>query len=118
MALDITGRLIKILPQQSGKSAKGNWIKQEFIIETKDQYPKKVCFSLWGDKIENLNNLKEGDEVKVYFNPESREYNERWYTELRAWKLESLSGGSSESYNDLPPPPSFESSGNEEDLPF
>lgn len=117
MALDVTGKLIKILPAQSGKSAKGNWIKQEFVIETKDQYPKKVCFNLWGDKVENLNNLKEGDELKVYFNPESREYNERWYTELRAWKLEILSGNAGSGSSDIPPPP-FDMSGGEDDLPF
>jgi len=117
MALDVTGKLIKVLPPQSGKSAKGDWIKQEFVIETKDQYPKKVCFSLWGDKTENLNNLKEGDEVRVYFNPESREYNERWYTELRAWKMEVSGSSGPESSNDIPPP-SFDSAGAEDDLPF
>lgn len=48
--LSITGKVIKILPQQTGQGAKGSWFKQEFVIETNDQYPKKVCFSAWGDR--------------------------------------------------------------------
>jgi hypothetical protein len=68
-----------------------NWIKQEFVLETQDQYPKKVCMSVWGDKTQDLAPLQEGEIVKVQFNVESREYNERWYTEIRAWKLDPAS---------------------------
>jgi len=120
MAMDVNGKLIKILPQQSGSSGRGNWVKQEFIIETTEQYPKKVCMSLWGDKADLLKNYKLGDELKVSFNVESREYNERWYTDIRAWKIEPAgaakpSGGKSGG-QDYPEP--FEQAGEEEDLPF
>ncbi|HSZ26538.1 MAG TPA: DUF3127 domain-containing protein [Cytophagaceae bacterium] len=89
MALEISGKLYKILPEQTGSGKNGNWVKQEFVIETQEQYPKKVCCSAWGDKVAILKNLSTGDQIKVSFNIESREYNERWYTDLRAWKIET-----------------------------
>jgi hypothetical protein len=88
--MDITGQLIKILPEQTGQGAKGTWIKQEFVIETKEQFPKKACFSLWGDKVDNLRKFSMSDMIKVSFNIESREHNERWYTELRAWRIDRV----------------------------
>lgn len=90
MSLEITGRLVKIMPEQTGSGKNGNWVKQEFVIETAEQYPKKVCFSLWGDKTSVLKSVSQGDELKVFFNVESREYNERFYTDLRAWRVETV----------------------------
>jgi hypothetical protein len=72
---------------------KGPWKKQEFIVETQSQYPKKVCLSVWGDKIDQFA-ISVGDQVNVAVDLESREYNGRWYTEARAWKVEKLAGGS------------------------
>jgi hypothetical protein len=95
MALDITGKIVKVMAEQSGAGKKGTWVKQEFVIETAEQYPKKICCSAWGDKVETLRSFSEGDVVKVSFNLESREYNERWYTDVRAWKIESMGSGSS-----------------------
>jgi hypothetical protein len=91
--MDITGQLIKILPETTGQGAKGPWIKQEFVIETKEQYPKKACFSVWGDKVEILRKFSMNDMVKVSFNVESREHQTtgRWYTELRAWRIDRAS---------------------------
>jgi len=90
MAVEITGRVVNVLAPVTGqsKSGSGEWKKQEFIIETQSQYPKKIIFSLWGDKTEQINGLQPGEDVKVSFDPESREYNGRWYTDLRAWKIE------------------------------
>ena len=50
--MEITGKIIEILPEQSGESARGPWRKQEYVLETDGQYPKKICFMAWGDKIE------------------------------------------------------------------
>ena len=89
MALEITGRLIQKLELQSGIGKTGtSWQKQEFVIETIEQYPKKVCANLWGDKIDVLASLELGDTIIVSFNIESREFNGRWYTDVRAWKIE------------------------------
>ncbi len=89
MALEITGKLVKILAEQTGTGKNGAWVKQDFIIETTEQFPKKLCISAWGDKSDVLKTLKEGEDVKVAFNIESREYNERWYTDVKAWKIET-----------------------------
>jgi hypothetical protein len=89
MALEITGSLIKKLPVQSGSSVRGEWQKQEFILETQDNFPKKVCMNVWGsDKVSELSSYSEGELLKVSFNVESREFNQRWYTDIRAWKIE------------------------------
>ncbi len=121
MSLEITGKIIKILPEQRGQGKNGEWVKQEFVIETMDQYPKKACFSAWGDKTANIKQLLQGDEVTVSFNIESREYNERWYTDLRAWKIvKGTQPASDQNMNDMPPinendiPPE----GEDTDLPF
>lgn len=84
--MDITGRITNILPLQSGQGKNGEWKKQEFVIETTGQYPKKVCFTLWGDKIDAAG-LKLEEVVTVSFDPESREYNGKWYTDLKAWRV-------------------------------
>ncbi len=86
--MEIKGKIIRILPLQKGKSAKGEWKKQDFIIETQEQYPKKVCITVWNDKFD-LNSF-EGKLVTVSFDIESREFKERWYTDVKAWKIESL----------------------------
>ncbi|NPA68576.1 MAG: DUF3127 domain-containing protein [Chlorobi bacterium] len=117
MNLEITGKLIKKLPEQTGEGKFGKWIKQEFVIETQDQYPKKVCFSTWGDKTDILKKFSEGDIITVSFNPESREYNERWYTDLRAWKITGTEN--QDNKEDMPPPFTEDDIPPEEDdLPF
>lgn len=93
MALELVGKLIKVLPEVSGQSQKGPWSKQEFVIETLDaSYPKKVCLTAWGDKVADLKQFGDGDTLKATFSAESREYNERWYTELRAFRIELADG--------------------------
>ncbi|MDR2868270.1 MAG: DUF3127 domain-containing protein [Bacteroidales bacterium] len=88
MALEITGRLMQKLELQSGTGRTGTeWRKQEFVIETIEQYPKKVCANLWGNNIDMLNVLAIGDTITVSFALESREFNGRWYTDVRAWKI-------------------------------
>ena len=115
--MEVKGKVTQLLPQQSGMGKKGPWKKQEFILETQSQYPKKICFSIWGDKVDQFN-VATGDLVNVFVDLESREYNGKWYTEARAWKIEK-SGADSAS----PPPtdqePFFtENSSAADDLPF
>ena len=81
---------------QTGTGKNGTWKKQEFILETPGQISRKICFSLWGDKIDQFNPT-EGDETEVSFDLESREYNGRWYTDVKAWKVEPASGGGASS---------------------
>ena len=84
--MELTGKIINILPLLTGAGKNGSWKKQEFILETNTQPPRKVCFSAWGDKIDQFN-LSIGDDLVVSFDIESREYNGRWYTEVKAWKV-------------------------------
>ena len=117
MAMELKGKIVQLLPMQTGMGKKGQWRKQEFIIETQGQYPKKVRFSVWGDKIDQFG-VAEGEEVNVSLDLESREYNGRWYTEARAWKVEKV-GGQGASY--VPPvsqEPGYEGGGAVDDLPF
>lgn len=86
VVLEIIGKIIEILPEKSGQSANGEWRKQEYILETETSYPKKICFVVWGDKIGQFN-LKQGELVEVSVDLESREYNGRWYTDVKAWKV-------------------------------
>jgi hypothetical protein len=85
MILDITGKIIRVLDLQTGTSANGDWKKQEFILETNEQYSRKICIYLWGDKINDIIGIPLGKElITVSVDLESREYNGRWYTGLRA----------------------------------
>ena len=107
MSLEIKGKLKSILPEVTGVNAKGNqWKKQEFVITTEDQYPKDVCFVLWGDNTDVLATLSTGASLVVNFNAESREYNGNYYTDLKAWKVATLAPAvgtaTGREVNDLP----------------
>lgn len=90
--MEIKGRIVKILPLQSGESRNGVWKRQEFVLEYGEQYPKIVCFSLRGNKIDQYP-LAIDDEVIVSFDVESREYNGRYYTDVKAWKIDRAQAG-------------------------
>lgn len=102
MALEIEGKLVRKLNVQSGTSAKGTWEKQEFVVEIQGgNYPSSVCFSVWGtEKVKDLEKFQVGEQVKVSFDASSREYNGKWYTDLRAWRMEKTGTAqqSSDSY--------------------
>lgn len=91
--MEITGRLHQKLAPETGTAKNGNaWIKQRIVVETIEQYPKKVAIDFMGDqKVETINRLFEGDEVKVGINLESREYQGKWYTNVNGWKIDILS---------------------------
>lgn len=86
--MQLTAKLIQVLPLQTGTSKNGQWKKQDIIVETEGQYPKKVCVSIWGDKI-NESILNAGTMLNISFDVESREYNGRWYTDVKAWRVEA-----------------------------
>ena len=96
--MEISGKITQLLALQQGTGKNGVWKKQEFVLETTGEYQKKICFSLWGDKIDQ-SPLREGVAVKVSFDIESREYNGKWYTDAKAWKVEGTNGESGSSSN-------------------
>lgn len=88
MATDIKCKLVSKLQVQNGNSARGPWSKQDFIVETEETYPKKICMNVWGaDKVAELGAYNPGDDLMISINIESREFNGRWYTDVRAWKI-------------------------------
>lgn len=92
--MDLSGKIIAILEARSGvaRSSGNSWMTQEFVIETQDQYPKKMVFSIFGeDKIQQAA-INIGDIIKVYFDIDAREFNGRWYNDIRAWKVEHEGG--------------------------
>ena len=84
--MEITGKIIEILPERSGESARGTWRKREYVMEIEGQYSKKICFVVWGDKIDEFA-IREGEALLASVDLESREYNGRWYTDVKAWRI-------------------------------
>lgn len=119
--MQLTAKLVQVLPVQTGTGKNGEWKKNTIIVETDGMYPKKVCITIWGDKADP-NILQEGNMLDISFDLESREFNGRWYTDVRAWKVEIAGQGMSEDQfqapDNNPPaaPVDFGDSG--DDLPF
>lgn len=88
-ALEIEGKISQKLAKQNGQSARGSWTKQDFILEFQDgSFPSAVCFTAFGDdKVAELDRYQVGDAVKVAFNLRAREYNGRWYNDVRVWRI-------------------------------
>ena len=123
--MDISGKIIHTLEEQTGEGKNGQWRKRDYVLETSGEYPKKVCFTLWGDRIDQFK-LQEGDEVKADIEIESREYNGKWYTNVKAWKIEKTASisstdgidASAPTFDDAPPPSVNNEAEPEDDLPF
>ena len=84
--MEIKGKIIQILEKKSGTSSNGNWTKQGFIVETTEQFPKKIFVTDWNDKLNVSAFLNQS--ITVYVNIESREYKGNWYTDIKAWKID------------------------------
>lgn len=84
--MELSGKIFKVMPLETGEGKNGVWKKQQIIIETtSDKYPKKVAVQLWGDLTDK--GFQEGAEISVEFDVESREYNGKWYTDAKAWRI-------------------------------
>lgn len=128
--MEITGKIIQKLELQQGTSKAGNaWSKQEYVLETIENFPKKVHFDFFGEKA-NQYPLEVGDTITLSFDIESREWNGRWFTSIRGWKAEKTDGQvakpvAQETAEPVPnavPAPSFPdfsaTEGESDDLPF
>lgn len=86
--MEVKGKIIAVLPEISGTSKAGNpWKKKEYVLETLENYPKKVHFDFFGERADQYP-LSVGDVITLSFDIESREYQGRWYTSIRGWKAE------------------------------
>ena len=137
MALELEGRIARKLNVQTGTSTRGAWSKQEFIFEYQEgNFPSQICMNVWGeDKVRELDKYQVGDKVRISFNLSSREFNGRWYTDVRAWRIEPAGAAPQQypsQYNapassgqapvtETPPPPTIDDlpgGDSEDDLPF
>ena len=107
--MEVTGRIIQVLPEVGGISKAGNeWKKQEYVLETHDQYPRKICFQIFGaDRIAQAA-IQPGEELTVSFDIDSREYQGRWFTSINAWKVERPAGVA----DSMPPVPEMAAGNN------
>ena len=90
--MEIVGKAIAALPVKSGVSQRTGeqWQSREYVIETQEQYPTKICFEVFGtDKLKEFN-IRNNDLIKVHFDINAREYNGKWYNSIRAWKVEHV----------------------------
>lgn len=120
--MDISGKLIQKLPAQTGAGKNGPWKKSDFVIETSDKYPKKVCISAWNELSDQVEKINVGSDLNVSFDVSSREYNGKWYTDVKAWKVTTQSAAPAEEYSNGggtdSAPPDFPSIDSSDDLPF
>ena len=124
--MELAGKVIAVLEPRGGVSKTGNeWKVQEYVIETHDQYPKKMCFDVFGaDKIAQFN-IQAGEELNVFFDVDAREWNGRWFNSIRAWKVERVSAAAPAGAPGAPVPPpaptaapEFLAGDAKDDLPF
>lgn len=87
--MEMSGRITHVLEARGGTSARtGNaWKVQSYVLETSEQYPKHLCFEVFGEDKINLFNIQVGQEVTVSFDVDAHEYQGRWYNQIRAWKV-------------------------------
>ena len=102
-AIYIEGKIFAILPETKGMSAKGEWVSQDFVLKTEEDYPKNICFTIFGaDKIKEAN-IRVGDVVSIGVNIESREFKGRWYTSMKAWSVKKKSEARQQQNEPTPP---------------
>ena len=88
--MEITGKVVRLGGLTEGTSAKGPWRKQDLIIETDDQYPKTVCLTCWTNQIDEVQRMVPGQMIKAQIDISSREFNGKWYTDVRVWRFEPV----------------------------
>ena len=127
--MELTGKVIAVLEPKGGISkASGNpWKMQDYVIETNEQFPRRMCFNVFGeDKISQFN-IQVGEEITVSFDINAREYQGRWYNDIRAWKVDRVTADQqavpavdAPIANEAPvaPLPTVEAEESTDDLPF
>lgn len=121
--MEFEGTVYKIMPVTKGTSARGEWQRQDIVFEYNDggQFSRKICVTFF-NRPDDVARLREGAAYNVSVNIESREYNGRWYTDIRAWRLQPKQEAAPAPVPDLPPlgeEPAFGAAAAEtDDLPF
>ena len=118
MSFKVTGRVTHILPGITGTSAKGEWHKQDFVIDDEDgQYSKNICFSIFNDKNDTFKKVLIGSQVEVSFSIESREYNGKYFSNVNAFKVDVI-GQQKQEEKPFDSRQPITNEGDDQDLPF
>ncbi|MBR4787035.1 MAG: DUF3127 domain-containing protein [Bacteroidales bacterium] len=88
--MEITGKVVRLGTLTEGTSARGPWRKQELIIETEEQYPRTVCLICWTNQIDEIQKFAPGQTIKAQIEISSREFNGKWYTDVRVWRFDPV----------------------------
>ena len=89
--MEIQGKVIAVLPERSGVSARGEWKSQTYVIETQEQYPKKMAFDVFGaDRLAQFN-IQSGEVINVSFDIDAHEYQGRYFNQICAWNVTKVS---------------------------
>ena len=88
--MEIIGKVVRLGNLVEGTSARGPWRKQELIIETEEQYPRTVCLSCWTNQIDEIQKFAPGQTIKAQIEISSREFNGKWYTDVRVWRFDPV----------------------------
>lgn len=123
--MEIEGKIIQELPRQEGVSKAGNpWKKREWVLETFGQYPRKVKFHVFGDRSDTIG-IETGNNYRLSFDLESREFNGRWYTDVSVYAAAPMTegGGAPQPVSHpaaaaIPPADPFGAPAGNDDLPF
>ncbi len=128
--MELTGKIIAVMEARGGVSARtGNsWKTQEYVLEVPGQYPKRCVFNVFGEDRINQFNIQNGDELTIQFDIDAREYNGRWYNDIRAYNVirgqQPVAGAPvaaaapSAATSPFPPAQEPASEGSSDDLPF
>ena len=88
--MEIIGKVVRLGNLTEGTSARGPWRKQELIIETEEQYPRTVCLICWTNQIDEIQKFAPGQTIKAQIEISSREFNGKWYTDVRVWRFDPV----------------------------
>lgn len=88
--MEIIGKVVRLGNLTEGTSARGPWRKQELIIETEEQYPRTVCLICWTNQIDEIQKFAPGQTIKAQIEISSREFNGKWYTDVRVWRFDPI----------------------------
>jgi len=88
--MEITGKVVRLGNLIEGTSARGPWRKQDLIIETEEQYPRTVCLTCWTNQIDEIQKFAPGQSIKAQIEISSREFNGKWYTDVRVWRFDPV----------------------------
>ena len=130
--MEITGKVVRLGGLTEGTSARGPWRKQDLIIETDEQYPKTVCLTCWTNQIDEIQRMAPGQLIKAQIDISSREFNGKWYTDVRVWRFDPVTAtapaqqAAPQAVHQTPPPAATggpeeffgPDSNNGDDLPF